>query len=379
MMRSCLPLNLHTVTNATFTGDPTPTQLSATGTITEMAPIEYSLSSTTTTYTEGDGMDGEIAFTITASSTPTRAVVLFNLAPGGATHFLAPSFLRDGANIGGVPVHQLIVNLADWTAEADGSATYSAGRIPIAHDHVYESDGDLTLRILSGSLALPKAGASSFTVTVMDNDTPAVRIETEATVIEGADTGFRLQMFNAAGTAVSSATPVAVSYAIASDSTAADPADYTSAVPSGRIFNLTSETNNYANVIQTRDDAIIEPDKTIVLEFSTSTAGVTFAGSNTTSTQVTITLVDNDPTVSLRSFNHATENDGTIDFVISLNAAADLTVSYATSDSPPNDPDPALAGRDYEAQSGTVTFMASGGTTATVAVLLINDDITPKS
>ena len=72
-------------------------------------------------------------------------------------------------------------------------------------------------------------------------------------------------------------------------------------------------------------------------------------------------LTVNEPTAS--------EGDGTIDFVVTLDPASDetVTVDYATSD------DTATAGSDYTARSGTLTFNA-GETSKTVSVSVLDDE-----
>lgn len=82
-----------------------------------------------------------------------------------------------------------------------------------------------------------------------------------------------------------------------------------------------------------------------------------------------VTIVDSSPRVSIWGFS-ASEADGYMYFSVELSTAYDLPVivDYYTSDGT------AVAGQDYVATSGTVTF-APGETSKTIAIPLIADTI----
>jgi hypothetical protein len=95
-----------------------------------------------------------------------------------------------------------------------------------------------------------------------------------------------------------------------------------------------------------------------------------------------VTIQDSTPRISVSDWVMATESDGFMTFIVSLSAAYDLpvTVNFATQDGfydPYSGYDAAIAGLDYVATSGTLTF-APGETTKTVTVQLI-EDMTPES
>lgn len=122
------------------------------------------------------------------------------------------------------------------------------------------------------------------------------------------------------------------------------------------------------------DDAVAEPSESFWITLSVSSnTNVALARS-----EALATIVDNDtgagvgvPTVGVSDVV-VNESDGLASFTVSLDRAATATVSvgFATRDGS------ALAGQDYRAWSGTVSF-APGETAKTVQVELI-DDATPE-
>ena len=91
-------------------------------------------------------------------------------------------------------------------------------------------------------------------------------------------------------------------------------------------------------------------------------------------TQVTGTIVDNDnpPELSIKDITVTEGNDGTNVAIFTVNldnpSSQEITIDYATADGS------AIAGEDYEAIVGTVTF-APGETTKTIEVPLLGDSI----
>ena len=81
--------------------------------------------------------------------------------------------------------------------------------------------------------------------------------------------------------------------------------------------------------------------------------------------------VEGTPTLTVQDAEATEGTDATLDFMVTLDPAADaeVTVDYATQDGT------ATAGADYTAASGTLTFTA-GDTTKTVSVTIL-DDTTP--
>ena len=114
----------------------------------------------------------------------------------------------------------------------------------------------------------------------------------------------------------------------------------------------------------------------LIPEQSCITGGICTNARNMLSTApapLTITGPEEVVITSYMSVGDATaseEDDATIDFVVTLSPASDeaVTVDYATANGT------AVAGGDYKAKSGTLTF-AAGQTSRTVQVSLIDDDL----
>jgi uncharacterized repeat protein (TIGR01451 family) len=172
-----------------------------------------------------------------------------------------------------------------------------------------------------------------------------------------------------AGTAIitvtlssSSGTTVTVNYAT-SDGTALAGSDYTAA--SGTLtFSPGVASRTFA--VTLIDDMIYEGNETVWLTLS-NPVNATLAGTN----PATLTIVDDDPlpTVQFSSSMYSVgEGDGaaTINVVLSAASSLTVTVNYATSDGT------AVAGSDYAAASGMLTF-APGQVNQSFGVSIIDD------
>lgn len=89
-----------------------------------------------------------------------------------------------------------------------------------------------------------------------------------------------------------------------------------------------------------------------------------------------VTILDSSPRISISDFAAASEADGFVTFTVSLSAAYDqpITVNFGTQDgnAEPGYVDAAMAGQDYVAAFGTLTF-APGETTKTITIQIIGD------
>ena len=159
--------------------------------------------------------------------------------------------------------------------------------------------------------------------------------------------------------------PLTVNYSTV-NSTATGFSDY---IPvSGTLTFAAGETVKTVRV-QLVDDFDTEAAEVFTMNLSTPSANATIARKSATAT-----IIDNDaqsgtPQVSINDFV-VDEAAGTASFVITLDrpSAGVVSLNYATQDGT------ALAGSDYVAASGTLTF-APGETAKTVKVGLINDTL----
>jgi hypothetical protein len=119
--------------------------------------------------------------------------------------------------------------------------------------------------------------------------------------------------------------------------------------------------------VQVAGDRVWEGDEDFLVSLSNANYG------SIDNSQAQGHIVDDEPSVWLGgspSFSEGNSGTKAFNFVVVLSVAYDLpvTVSYATAD------DSALAGSDYVAASGTLTF-APGQTSLPIAVMVIGDTV----
>ena len=159
-------------------------------------------------------------------------------------------------------------------------------------------------------------------------------------------------------TPTSSVSEITVNYATA-NGTAVSGQDYQAA--QGTLTFAPGESSRTVSV-STLDDAQDEPAERFALTLSSpknATLDVSSADG---------TIVDNDGAPQLSIAGASGTEGGTLDFVVSASAtsASTITVNYGTSD------DTAVAGQDYQAAQGTLTF-APGESSRTVSVSTLED------
>lgn len=185
----------------------------------------------------------------------------------------------------------------------------------------------------------------------------------DASVVEG-DAGTTALVFTVTR-ANGSTGSVSVDYTTG-DGTAAAGVDYVAAT--GILTFADGETSKTITV-PVQGDLLAEANETLTLTLSNATAGATFADA-----QATGTIVDNDTpqpgSLSISDVTAAEGDSGTtsFNFTVSRSGGADgtVTVDFATADGT------ALAGSDYAATSGTLTFL-DGETSKTVTVEVNGD------
>jgi hypothetical protein len=163
-----------------------------------------------------------------------------------------------------------------------------------------------------------------------------------------------------------SALTVSVPYATANSSASAG-SDYTAA--SGTLTFSPGQVSRTVSV-SVLGDTSVEPDESFFLELGTPSAAATV-----TDGQGRGTILNDDsaaPTVSVNDVSVTEGQSGTVQaiFTASLSASSTqtVTVAFATANAT------ALAGSDYVASSGTLTF--SPGTTSRTIAVTVNGDTT---
>ncbi|MGR6775926.1 Calx-beta domain-containing protein [Sphaerotilus sulfidivorans] len=211
-----------------------------------------------------------------------------------------------------------------------------------------------------------------------DDDRPRISINDPAEVNEGDGTNtvtFTVTLSNASNL------PVTVAYATA-NGTALAGSDYVA--QNGTLTFAPGQTTATITVT-ILDDAVYEGPESFSVELSSPTNAVILDGSGSTTIKddgtgtvnpnpdgSTPTPDDDRPRISINDPAEVNEGDGTntVTFTVTLSNASNLpvTVAYATANGT------ALAGSDYVAQNGTLTF-APGQTTATITVTILDDAV----
>ena len=269
--------------------------------------------------------------------------------------------------LGAVSEHTITVNYAtsNGTASAGsdyaattGTLTFNPGEtsktftIPILEDGAAEGNETIVINLVSpvnATLGTP----TQATLTIPANDT--ITLSSAAySVNEGVAVATLTAQLNA-----TSAQTVTVGYAT-SNGTAQAGSDYTAT--SGTV---TFAPNQLTKVftIPISDDAVGEANESFTVTLSSPTN----AGLGTLVT-ATVTILANDTLTTGNVSVH--ENAGTATVIVSLNAAGaqPVTVAYATSNGT------AIAGSDYAAASGTLTF-SPGQTAKNIVIPILEDTV----
>jgi PKD repeat protein len=262
---------------------------------------------------------------------------------------------------------------ADGTATAgadylprSGTVTFEPGEIrrvvniPVVNDDVYELDEAVLLNLSDpsfGTIADPQG------VGTIRNEDAAPVVRAAGLSVDEGNAGVTPATFTITRTGAT-AVPATVTYETR-DAQARAGSDY--AVASGTLTFGPGETSKTVTV-DVLGDLVTEPNESFTFALVTATHATLAAGNATG----TIRNDDAPPTVSVTGRTAAEGNAGTasLPFTVSLSnpSAFPVTVNYATANGT------AIAGSDYTAASGTLTF-APGETTKTVPVVVTGDTL----
>jgi hypothetical protein len=311
----------------------------------------------------GTIQDGQATGTIFDNEGPPTLVVLDTSANESSS--LSITVALTTASASSVSVDW---SAADGTATADdytassGSLTFNGGQttktvtVPVTADDLDEDDETVIVGLSNPSGA--SIAQAQSTATIVDDDAePDVSIG-DVTVTEG-DTGTVAAVFGLTlGTA--SGREVAVDVATADGSGTAG-VDY---VASTTTVTIPAGETSATFEVPVNGDFLNEVDETFTASLSGATNVTIVDGTGVG----TISNDDAVPMLSVADANAAEEAGGTIGFVVSLAqpSGTTVTVDYTTSDGT------AVAGSDYTATAGTLTFTA-GQTTKTIGVPTLTD------
>ena len=314
---------------------------SGTGTITNDDP---GLSIDSPSVVEGDSGAVNLAFTVTLDPASTTQVTVNYVDAGGGT-----------ATSG-----------TDYAAISGGTLTFSAGEtrktiaVSVTGDTADEADETVVIALSNAS------GASLVTArgtgTITDNEVPGFSIDSPSAAegdSESTSLTFKVTLSPA------SYKQVSVNYADAGTGTATSGSDY--AAIGGTLTFAAGETSKTIAVSVT-DDALDEPDETVVITLSGASSGTSIAAASGTGT-----ITDNDiPGFSIDSPSVAEGDSGStsLTFTVSLSPASHqpTTVNYADAGS-----GTATSGTDYETLAGGTLRFAAGESSKTIAVSVTGD------
>nr|WP_322714928.1 Calx-beta domain-containing protein [Nostoc sp. ChiSLP03a]MDZ8216167.1 Calx-beta domain-containing protein [Nostoc sp. ChiSLP03a] len=225
-------------------------------------------------------------------------------------------------------------------------------------NHIYTLQGEytVTLTITDNSGAVSKD-----TMTVTVKKPPTIQAS-DISIIEG-DNGNKYAVFTASLSEASLRT-ITVNYST-TDGTATAGNDY---IATNGTISFASGEISKTITVQVIGDTLDEFDETFRVNFTNPTNATIITN------QVIATILDDDaaPTLTIgdRSITEGDNGTATITYTVSLDTASakPISVKYTTADGT------AIAGTDYIATNGTITF-APGETTKTISVQVLGDTI----
>ena len=297
----------------------------------------------------------------------------------GATDLTVTVAFRSGTAVTNGTVIDL--SLADGTATlasddysaATGTVTIPAGQFygtgtftfTPKTDAIVEPDETVLLNGSTKDLTVTPA-----TITIINSNEADLSIGgPSGQVAEGANATFTVTL------SAKIAKEVTVAWSAPLSTDAAESADL--GTTSGTVtFAANSAAGATQNItITATDDALSEPDESFTVTLGTvggdlsSQVTVKSGASNSD----TATIAESDPiTISISGPSNVDEGDATSSYTVSLSGGtptADLTVSYATADGT------AVAGTDYTAKSGTLTFTQADHADKTFTVQTTEDTV----
>ena len=253
----------------------------------------------------------------------------------------------------------------DYTSTT-GTVTFPAGttvqyiQVPINDDNIYENDENF--KVLLENAVNAEIADDTAIGTIKDNDLPTISIN-DASVVEGDPAQFVISLSNPSTEAIK------VDLGIKDIDTTSGDYSTIEVLVGGTWIVATEatipagETSVVVRVNTVDDNIANEASEKFQLE-----ATVIEGDTNNPNAIGTGTIIDNDTTEILIGDSVLVEQDGVMQFVVSLTnpSVEDVTVDFVTQDGT------SKAGLDYTATSGSITFPA--GVTEMIIEVPINDD-----
>jgi Tol biopolymer transport system component len=302
---------------------------------------------------------------------PTLSIEDVTIAEGnsGTTNAILTVRLNVASNdivrVDYTTVNGTAIVVSDYTATS-GTLTFAPGvtsqtiAIPIVGNILNEPDETFRLRL---SNAIGSVITDDLATVTIANDDPILRLSINNVTVTEGNSGTSNAVLTVT---LSSATtePITVNYATV-NGTALAGSDYTAT--SGTLTFAPGETSKTI-AAPILGDILNESDKFFGLNLSNANNGAVIENS------ATVTIANDDPILRL-SINNVTVtegNSGTSNAVLTVTLSSattePITVDYTTVNGT------AIAGSDYTATSGTLTF-APGVTSQTIAVPILGDNL----
>ena len=258
-----------------------------------------------------------------------------------------------------IRVHPTDVRIAPGESSASTTVTY----------HICSDDLDESNETIAYTAVVPGSTVTQAILTIGDPETITLSASPKTV---GEDAGATEATVTATLSAAREADTVVN---LTLGGTATDTTDYTTTSPTSITIPKGETSADATLTITPVDDILLEDDETITVSGESGARPVNPAA------LTIITITDNDTiaeTVNVSGPEIVMERNSAI-YTISLSPSgatlhANLTVDYATSDgSDPYLGPAAVAGRDYTAKSGTVTFTPTNAGPKTITVPILGD------
>jgi len=247
---------------------------------------------------------------------------------------------------------------------ADGNSTSKVITVSLFNDALIEGPETFTVTLSNATGGATLGTPSSATVTIVDDESPG-SISLSASAYSVNENGGTVTI-TATRTGGSSGA-VGVSYKTSNGTAMAD-SDYVTSI--GTLSWADGDTANKTFTVTILDDTAVEGNETFTVTLSNPTGGATLQSPSS----ATVTILDNDSfgTIALSASSYSVnENGGTVTITATRTGGSSgaVGVSYATSNGT------ALAGSDYVAANGTLSWADGEAASKTFSVSILDDTI----
>lgn len=326
-------------------------------TVTLSNPVGAALGATTSATVTIADTDGNLQFdAATASVNESAGTLTLNVTRTGSTTGAASVKYASAVGTATAADFTATSGTLNWAAGDAGSKTIT---VPIANDALVEA-----LETFSVTLSTPTGAAlgtaSKSTVTIVDNDSAFQFSAATAALNESAGTvTLNVTRTAGAGAVVDAAS---VGYTSA-NGTATAGGDYTAT--SGTLSWGAGVLGTQSITVPITDDTLVEAAETFTVTLANPVGAI--LGSAKTAT---VTLADNDSNLQFSAPTYGV-SEGLATLTLSVTRTGSLagtaTVDYASADGT------ALAGSDYTAASGTLTWAAGTGGAKSIVIPISAD------